>query len=136
MLLPLLVACGGAPKDTGPVDDGEPRIFITAPDADADVIGCFDLGVEIWNFTLVSPVDENAPVEGHGHYHVVFEARYFDCELEACELSLAGFEAGEVPVTVRLVGNDHADVPDDAGAPIEDTRSVTFTGEACPLPED
>ncbi|GDX81576.1 hypothetical protein LBMAG42_33870 [Deltaproteobacteria bacterium] len=119
-------------EDSAFVDDGEPHVFITSPDAGADTDDCLTIGVDLYNFEVVSPVDEPTVVEGHGHYHVVFDARYIDCEADTCEVPLSSFEAGDVTILARLVGNDHADVLNTDGEQVEDSREFSYSGEACP----
>lgn len=118
-------------EDSAFVDDGEPHVFIASPGAGADVDDCLTIGVELYNFEVVSPVDEPTVVEGHGHYHVVFDARYLDCEADTCAVPLSSFEAGKVTILARLVGNDHADVLNAAGEQVEDSREFSYSGEAC-----
>ena len=117
------------------VDDGEPHVFITSPEAGAKLDDCLTIGVDLYNFEVVSPVAEPDVVEGHGHYHVVFDARYIDCEADTCEVPLSSFEAGEVTILARLVGNDHADVLNTNGEQVEDSREFSYSGEACAAEE-
>ncbi len=121
--------------DSAFVDDGEPHLFISSPASGTEVDDCLTIGVDLYNFEVVSPVDEPTVVEGHGHYHVVFDARYIDCEATTCEVPLSSFEAGDVTILARLVGNDHNVVLNTAGEQVEDSRAFSYSGEACPVEE-
>jgi hypothetical protein len=134
-LLPLLLAsCDGEKPgdDTGFVDDGEPHIFITAPEAGAAVSGCFDLVVEVYNFTLVNPVESPDVTPGEGHWHAVFGPRFFDCESDRCAIALTEEVAADTTVTAQLVGSDHNDVENSLGDDVEDERTFAYDGEPCP----
>ncbi len=122
-------------EDSAFVDDGEPHVFISSPESGAELDDCLTIGVDLYNFEVVSPVDEPTVVEGHGHYHVVFDARYIDCEADTCAVPLSSFEAGDVTILARLVGNDHNNVLNSAGEIVEDSRTFSYSGEACPEEE-
>lgn len=132
-LLALLAGCAEAEgkDDSGFVDDGQPHVFIVAPEAGAAVDGCFALEVEVYNFTLVSPVEEVTPVDGRGHFHAVFGPRYFDCEDLVCDIALTDDVPGDVTVVAQLVGNDHNAIADDAGDAVTDERTFAYSGEPC-----
>ena len=134
--LAVLLAAGctddKAADDPGFVDDGEPHIFLTAPAAGAAVSGCFDLEVEVYNFTLVNPVDSPDVTAGQGHWHAVFGPRFFDCESATCAIALTEDVASDTTVTAKLVGSDHNDVENSAGDDVEDERTFAYDGEPCP----
>lgn len=134
MLLALL-ACTDGKQESNPYDDGQPHIVITAPDEGTTVGQCYTMEVEVYNFTVVSPVEETDVVEGHGHWHAVFGAVYFDCESEVCEISRTSDDVGEIEVVAQLVGNDHNTISNDDGELVNDARSFTFSGEPCPKEE-
>lgn len=132
LLVVLLAGCAEPEgKDTAFVDDGQPHVFIVAPDDGAAVSGCFVLEVEVFNFELVSPVEEFELVDGHGHFHAVFGPRYFDCEDLACDIALTDDVAGDTTVVAQLVGNDHNPIANDAGDAVTDERTFAYSGEPC-----
>lgn len=131
-MLLLLLACSG--KDDGDsawVDDGQPHVTIVRPAEGAAVGTCVAMEVEVRNWTVVSPLDHPDPVDGEGHWHLVFDARYFDCEALGCDVQLDGFADGPVTLTAQLVTNDHVPVTDDAGADVLDTAEVQLTADGC-----
>jgi hypothetical protein len=132
LIASLLAACTGIDKDTGPPDDGQPHITIVSPAESADVGGCFNLSVQVRNFTLINPVDESTAVDGHGHWHAIFGPRYFDCESEDCEIALTEDAAGDVTVEALLVDSTHAPVLNDDAEEVSDTRILAFDGTECP----
>jgi hypothetical protein len=127
-----LAACTSGDKDSDPYADGQPHIIITAPDEGTTQGQCFTMDVEVYNFTLVNPVEEPDVVEGHGHWHAVFGALYFDCESARCDIVRTSDEVTEEEVVAQLVGNDHNVVNDDDGNPVNDARTWSFSGEPCP----
>ncbi len=132
LLTVLLIGCAGkSGGDTGPLYEGEPHVLIASPDAGGTVSGCFVLEVEVYNFTLVSPVDEPEVAAGRGHFHAVFGPRYFDCEDLRCDIALTGDLAGDISVVAQLVHGDHTSVEDTAGTPVSDTRTFAYSGEPC-----
>lgn len=136
LLFVALLACSSADgKNDTFVDDGQPHVFIVSPDSGAAVSGCFVLEVDLYNFEFVNPVDEPAPVAGHGHFHAVFGPRYFDCEGLTCDIALTDEIAADTTVVAQLVGNDHNAVENDAGDIVTDERTFAYSGEPCPTEE-
>jgi len=136
LLLAVLLAAAcvndKAADDTAFVDDGEPHVFIVSPAAGATVSGCFEVEVEVYNFTLVSPVESPDVAAGEGHWHAVFGPRFFDCEGATCAIALTDGVAADTTVTALLVGSDHNAVENSAGDEVEDERTFAYDGEPCP----
>ena len=128
-----LVACTDDPTSkSGWVDDGSPHLEIVSPAEGDSVSSCFDIEVEVFNYSIRSPVGVDANVEGEGHWHIVFDARYFDCEDLVCAAQLTLDAAADVSIVARLARNNHADFEYE-GAVVEDTITVAYDGTVCPV---
>lgn len=133
LLLLLFFACDGKPADSDSawVDDGLPHLWFVAPEDGAAVGTCVPLQVEVRNYEVVSPTDHPDPATGQGHWHLVFDARYFDCEALDCDAQLEGFDDGPVTLTAQLVTNDHFPVLVDGETEVRDTLDVVYTADGC-----
>jgi truncated hemoglobin YjbI len=84
-----------------------PDIEILEPADGTEVEGEFDLVVEVSDFILTPPQDENE--DGHGHYHVYVDNVYQGFSAEET-FTLGPLEAGAHQIQVTLAQNDHFDL--------------------------
>ena len=130
-MLLLTLACAGKAGDSAPTDDGLPHIVIDSPH-DGDTVGtCFTMEVEVRNFEIVAPQDHPDPVDGEGHWQIVFTDRSFFCESLACAVNLAGLDDGATTLVAQLFGNDYVPLEDPEGGPVQDTVDVVVSGSTC-----
>lgn len=115
-----------------PVEDTAAGIDIVWPAPEAPVTGCAMLVVELKNVLLTDPIVSLDPVEGQGHYHLLYEGgRYTPCSTPYCLITLD--QAGYSYVEAHLVGNDHVPFLDEEGEPIVAGVPLNVTLGECTL---
>lgn len=138
--LPLfaLAACAPPPVPEGAVASTEPSIRITWPPAETPVQGCEIVTVEVENFDFVAfPTEED--VEGQGHYHVYHPGGYAACYKPWCFVDFSSVASTTEPYLVAvLASNQHDELVDEDGNPVEDRVPIEFVPGACGIgaPDD
>jgi hypothetical protein len=95
------------------------------------VQGCEIVTVEVDNFDLVAIPTEVA-VEGQGHYHIYHPAGYTACYKPWCLVDFSSVPSTTEPFFVAaLADNQHEEVLDGDGNPVEDRVPIEFVAGAC-----
>ena len=118
--------------DTAPAEDTAPSLKIVWPAPEAAVTGCAMLVVEVTNVELTDFMISLDPVEGQGHYHVLYEGgRYAPCSTPYCliDMDVAGYSY----VEVHLVGNDHTPLLNEDDKPIVEGLPLNVSIGECTL---
>jgi hypothetical protein len=130
MLIISLLGCAPPPIDTAP------SITITWPPAEAEVVGCEMVTVEVENFKLVEFPSDDGNAEGEGHYHIYHPNGYSACYKPYCLVDLSNLESTSDPYfTAVLANTDHSEVTDADGNRIEFTIPIVFTPGECAITE-
>ena len=102
---PPAVDTGDETDDTGSADDTAMSISYVWPANEAPAVGCAMVVVDVKNLKLVDGTVFPDPVEGEGHYHLLYDNGFVACYTPYC---LIGFgETGQFEITARLVQNNH-----------------------------
>ena len=126
----------GIPADPDAEADPGPAITLLWPEVGAQVVGCTRMVAFVENFDLIPSTDPvSANVQGQGHWHVYAGSSYSYCDEPYCvvELDPAYVAEGVQELRAALQQNDHSDVLDTAGAPVEARVSVDVQQGECTL---
>lgn len=140
-LLLALGACAPPPYspgtgDTGDVEDQEDTgisINITWPLPESPVTGCAMFVVEIQNLRLVDASVSPDPVDGQGHYHLLYDGKYTPCYTPYCLVALE--TEGLYTVEAKVTANDHSPLLDENGNEIITELPLQVTAGECDLGE-
>ena len=128
-----LTMLGCAPPPYTPPDagaDGDDSdgigIEITWPPTETQVTNCSFIVTEMRGIDY-APVamPGNDPVEGQGHYHLLWGTGYTPCDRPYCVLSFK--QSAAIQVTAQLVQNNHTPYQDENEALYEDTLLLNVT---------
>jgi hypothetical protein len=130
---PYLGDTGAAVDDSGPADT-TPRITITWPAPESEVVACTLVLVEFQNFTIhpFDPLVGDPPdADGEGHWHAYWSGTYLGSYAPYLLVDMSDLEPGGYVITAELEGNEHDPVLDDNGDPIQDTVAVNLVAGDC-----
>ncbi len=140
-LLLAFVACAPPPytppaEDTGdaevPEDTGV-SINITWPLPETPVTGCAMVVVEVQNLRLTDAAVNPDPVDGQGHYHLLYDDKYTPCYTPYCLIALE--TPGMYTVQALVTANDHTPLLDEEGEEIRANLPLNVTPGECDLGE-
>jgi hypothetical protein len=130
MIALLFAACAPPPydgslSDTGATGEGR-GIEITWPPSETSVTNCSFIVTEMHGVDF-APVamPGNDPVDGQGHYHLLWGTGYTPCDRPYCLISFK--QSAAVQVTAQLVQNNHSAYEDEQGDLYEDTLLLNVT---------
>lgn len=140
-ILLALGACAPPPYPATSGDSGEDEaeedtgvsIEITWPLPETPVTGCAMFVVELKNLRLVDAGVSPDPVDGQGHYHLLYDGKYTPCYTPYCLVALE--TEGLYSVRAKVTGNDHQALLDEDGEEITAELPLQVTPGECDLGE-
>jgi len=116
----------------------DPSIEITWPGNESVLEQCALFVVEVDNLELRDPDANPEPVDGQGHYHILYAENYQVCWRPYCLLDLGVDLEGKTQenpanyeISVALMHNDHKPVVDGKGDDIEAKINLSLFAGQC-----
>ncbi len=126
-----VLACAPPPytaptSDTGSSDAEARGIDITWPPVETEVTNCSFVVTEMKGVDY-APVamPGNDPVEGQGHYHLLWGTGYTPCDRPYCLISFK--QSAAIQITAQLVQNNHSPYQNEDGELYQDTLLLNVT---------
>lgn len=124
----LLAACAPPPYQAETGESGGSRgIEITWPQVETAVTNCSFIITEMYGVDYAPVVSRPGtdPVDGQGHYHLLWSGGYTPCDRPYCLIAFE--ETAAVQVTAQLAQNNHTAYQDEDGNLYEDTLLLNVT---------